>query len=116
MAEWAKAVTEDQKASAGTDAAPARPYWRYRYGKLLLDMGNAASALGYLTAAVLAAEKIDPRPTWLAPIEFLAAEAMRKAGKKADAVEHYRRFLDLAPNDSPDRADAQKALATLGGR
>jgi hypothetical protein len=59
---------------------------------------------------------VTSRPTWLAPLEFFAAEAMRKAGKKADAVEHYRRFIDIAPNSSPDRADAQKALEALGGR
>jgi len=62
---------------------------------------------------VKTAEKMDPRPAWLIPLEFLSAEALRKAGRRPDAVEHYRRFLESAPVNSPDRADAQKALAQL---
>jgi hypothetical protein len=40
---------------------------------------------------------------------------LRAAGRKADAIEHYRRFLDGAPVTSPERADAKAALLELGG-
>ena len=56
------------------------------------------------------------KPGWLAPLEFLTAEALRKTGKKAEAIDHYKRFLDIAPINSPDRLDAQQALATLAPR
>jgi hypothetical protein len=90
------------------------PFWRFQYGKLLLERGGAGAALAQLLPAVTTAEKLQPRPAWVAPLEFQAAEAMRKGGKKADAIEHYKRFLEIAPVNSPERADAQTALTQLG--
>ena len=114
LGEWAKAIAGDAEAP---DADPVRhPYWRYRYGKLLMDKGGPAVALVQLLPAVTTAEKITPKPGWLAPLEFITAEALRKTGKKADAVEHYKRFLEIAPVNSPDRLDAQQALASLSPR
>jgi hypothetical protein len=81
-----------------------------------MDHGNPGAALAQLLPAVTAAEKMDQRPGWLGPVEFLTAEALRKTGgHKADAIEHYRRFLEVAPVNSPDRLDAQTALAQLTG-
>jgi tetratricopeptide (TPR) repeat protein len=114
LVEWPRAIAGDPP--AGNGALP-HPYWHYRYGKLLLEKGSRAAALAQLVPAVASAEKLETRPAWLAPLEFLAAEALRGAGRKADAIEHYRRFLDVAPVSSPDRYDAQKALSLLtGGR
>jgi predicted Zn finger-like uncharacterized protein len=111
-AEWAKAIAGDGPAAA--DGTVAHPYWRFKYGKLLLDRSGAGAALGQLVPAVTTAEKLEPRPAWVAPLEFQAAEALRKGGKKADAIEHYKRFLEIAPVNSPERADAQTALGQLG--
>jgi predicted Zn finger-like uncharacterized protein len=114
-AEWSKAIAGDGNATQSDGTAP-HPFWRYRFGKLLAEHGNTGAALVPLLAAAAAAEKMDQRPGWLGPLEFLTAEVLRKSGgRKADAVEHYRRFLDVAPVSSPDRADAQAALAQLTG-
>jgi tetratricopeptide (TPR) repeat protein len=116
LAEWAKAIAGDGNATDPSGGVP-HPYWRYRYGKLLAERSGHGAALAQLLPAVTAAEKMGTRPGWLAPLEFLTAEALRASGRKADAVEHYRRFLEFAPVNSPDRLDAQKALAQLtGGR
>ena len=113
MAEWTKAIAGDAEAP---DVPTVRhPYWRYRYGKLLMDRGATGAALAQLLPAVTTAEKLAPKPGWLGPLEFLAAEGLRKTGRKADAVEHYRRYLEVAPVNSPDRLDAQQAIAALGG-
>jgi tetratricopeptide (TPR) repeat protein len=114
MAEWAKAIAGDGDPAA-PDAAVRHPYWRYKYGKLLLEHGNAGAALSILLPAAMTIEKSEQRPGWLAPLEFFTAEALRKAGRKPDAIEHYRRFLDVAPVSSPDRAEAQATLAKLTG-
>jgi tetratricopeptide (TPR) repeat protein len=111
MAEWAKAIAGDPP--VGPDEDVPHPYWRFQYGKLLAEHGAGAAALNMLLPAAKTAAKETPRPGWLAPLEFLTAEVLRKAGRKADAVEHYRRFLEIAPINSPDRLDAQKALAQL---
>jgi predicted Zn finger-like uncharacterized protein len=111
-AEWARAIAGDGPAAA--DGTVGHPFWRFQYGKLLLERGGAGAALAQLLPAVTTAEKLQPRPAWVAPLEFQAAEAMRKGGKKADAIEHYKRFLEIAPVNSPERADAQTALTQLG--
>jgi tetratricopeptide (TPR) repeat protein len=111
-AEWTKAIAGDGNVTNADGTVP-HPYWRYAFGKLLMDHGNAGGALPHLLAAALAAEKMDQHPGWYGPAEFLAAEALRKSGRRADAIEHYRRFLEVAPVNSPDRADAQKAMASL---
>ncbi len=103
-AEWAKAIAADDQ----------RPFWQYRYGKLLMDKGPVAAAFPHLSFAVAAAEKETPTPGWLTNLEFLSAEAFRKTGHKADAIDHYNRFLDAAPPTDPDRRDALSALAGLG--
>lgn len=112
MAEWAKAIAGDGNATT-SDGTVQHPYWHYKYGKLLLEHGQAGPALAHLLPAAQAGEKMMPHPGWLAPVEFLAAETLRKNGRRNDAAEHYQRFLEIAPVNSPDRADAQKALATL---
>jgi tetratricopeptide (TPR) repeat protein len=112
-AEWVKAIAGDSNA-ANPDGTVPHPYWHYRYGKLLMDHGNTAGAVAQLLPAVIGGEKAEQRFGWLAPAEFLTAEALRKSGRKADAIEHYRRFLEIAPVNSPDRVDAQAALTALG--
>lgn len=112
LGEWARVAAGEPPPTA--DGSVAHPYWRYRYGKLLLDRGQSGAALAQLLPAVQTAERDQgARPGWLAPLEFLTAEALRKNGRSKDAVEHYRRFLEIAPVNSPDRADAQRALAQL---
>ena len=71
-------------------------------------------ALKHLVFAAEEGAKLDPKPGWLAESEFLSAELLKKSGKKPEAIEHYRRFLELAPANSPDRKDANAALAELG--
>jgi Tfp pilus assembly protein PilF len=114
-AEWVKAIAGEGNAT-NADGTVLHPYWHYRYGKLLFEHGNTGAALAQLLLAATASEKMDQHPGWLAPVEFLTAEALRKSGRKADALEHYRRFLETAPVNSPDRADALAAVAQLGGR
>jgi tetratricopeptide (TPR) repeat protein len=104
MAEWQKAIGAD-----GT-----KPAWRYRFGKILFDRGNTGEASKHLLFAADEGEKADPKPGWLASAEFLAGEVLRKSGKKAEAVERYRRFLEIAPTNSPDRKEALAALSDLG--
>ena len=112
LAEWGRAVAGEGPPAA--DGTVAHPYWRYKYGKLLLDHGGAGAALAQLLPAAVFAEKDTAvRPGWLAPLEFLTAEALRKSGRSRDAAEHYRRFLEIAPVNSPDRADAQHYLQQI---
>ncbi|MGH7270390.1 MAG: hypothetical protein ACREJ3_08155, partial [Polyangiaceae bacterium] len=91
------------------------PYWHWMYAKLLGDHGGPIAALPQLLLALPTAEKMSPRPGWLAEIEFATAEALRKVGRKPEAIAHYQRFIELATINSPDLLDARNALAQLTG-
>jgi len=107
----ASALTNWAKAVAGNDR---NPYWRFRYGKLLLEHGNAGEAAPHLSFAVEEALKKDVRPPWIAPAEFAAAQALQRTGKRPDAITMYRRYLEIASTNDPDRRDALNALTSLG--
>ncbi|MEO8875977.1 MAG: hypothetical protein ABI461_10340, partial [Polyangiaceae bacterium] len=104
LAEWQKAIT-------GNDRMPE---WQLHYGKLLLDRGTYSEAAKHLSFAADEGEKLDPRPGWLPDAEFAAGEALRKSGAKDLAIAKYKRFLEIAPTNSPDRKDAQNALVGMG--
>ena len=105
------AVAEWQKAIAANDRVP---YWRYRYGKLLFQHGNSAEAAKHLTYAATEAAKLEGRTPWLGDAEFYAAEALRRSGRRDEAIAFYEKFLAIAPTSSPDRRDAITALSQLG--
>jgi tetratricopeptide (TPR) repeat protein len=104
IAEWQKALKQDDK--------PA--FWRYRYGRVLFNRSNYSEAVGNLVYAALQAEKESLRPGWIADAEYKAADSLRRTGKRADAIERYKRFVEYAPTTSPDRKDAFAALRELG--
>lgn len=104
MAEWQKAIAHDDK----------QPSWRWQYGKLLREKGNAAEAAKHLTFAVAEGKKAQPRPGWVPKAAFEAGEALRKIGQKKEAAEHYQLFVELAPPSDPDMRDAKRYLKELG--
>lgn len=103
LAEWAKAIAMDDKQAT----------WRWRYGRLLADKGHAAEAAKHLAFAVEKGKSMQPRPGWLGPAAFEAGEALKKTGKKADACDSYRLFVELSAPTNPDRRDALKAIDAL---
>ncbi len=105
------ALVNWQKAIAGN---AHKPYWHYRYGKLLLERGSAGEAAPHLSSAVDDALKLEIKPPWLAPAEFSAGEALNRIGKRVDSIAMYRRFLEIASTNDPDRRDAIRALANMG--
>jgi tetratricopeptide (TPR) repeat protein len=104
LAEWQKAITANDKVAV----------WRYRYGRLLFDRHQSNEAAKHLAFAADIAVKEDPKPGWYPNCEFLAAESLRASGNRNDAKDRYRKFLGIAPMNSPDRRDAIRALRDLG--
>ncbi|MEO6418303.1 MAG: tetratricopeptide repeat protein, partial [Polyangiaceae bacterium] len=106
--EWSKAVAKDDH----------QPSWRYHLGKILLERGNAGEAAKHLTYAATEADKAidhgDVKLRWHWEVQFSAAQALQRMGKSKEAIERYRRFMDISPTTSPDRQDAMIALANLG--
>ena len=91
-----------------------KPFWHYRYGRLLTEHGNAAEAGPHFEAASKRLESVTPKPAWFVPLEFHLGETLARAGRKQEALAHYRKYLELAPASDPDRKAAQKYVDDAG--
>jgi tetratricopeptide (TPR) repeat protein len=88
--------------------------WWYRLGRLQLDAGHAAEAARALGRATRLGDATTPQPYWLADALRLRGDALRLTGDRESAIEHYRRYLQIAPPTSIDRAEVRRALTDLG--
>lgn len=109
--ETGMAASEWEKAIAG-DAT--RPYWRYHYGRILLDRGQIGEAAKHLSFALDAAKQMQPKPGWLPRLAFDTGEALRKSGQKKEAIDAYELYMGMAAPTAPDRKDAIAGLKALG--
>lgn len=111
LSRWGEAEIAWHRAIAGNGAIAE---WHYRLGKILASHSNVAASGPELALAVKLAEAPGrPAPGWLYDAHLLLAEAVRGRDKPR-AIESYRRFLELAPRDSPYVIEAERALASLG--
>lgn len=94
-------------------ASPAAPQDGPGDARAAWERANAAYRAGDFEAAAdvyreLAARHRDPR------LEADLAAALWRAGRRGEAVLHYRRALSLAPRDGAVRADLRSLRADLG--
>jgi predicted Zn finger-like uncharacterized protein len=101
LAYWEKAIAGD-----GNNAT-----WLFRYGKVLIGRNQAAKGTPLLLRALKLVEAQNPPPNWLWQAHYLAALGL---GNNPDAVQHWTRYLELSPHDSPYRGEAKRALAKAG--
>ncbi|MDB4985102.1 MAG: O-GlcNAc transferase [Myxococcaceae bacterium] len=95
---------------------PDNAEWWYRLGQLELDKGRREEARAALGEAVLRADKLRERPSWLAEAHRAYGDVLREAHRNAEAAEHYRLFLELAPLGHPDRAEIEQLLYQMKSR
>ena len=111
LSRWPEAEAAWRRAIAG-NAGIAE--WHYRLGKIIASHGSVPASGPELEQAVKLGDVADrPAPGWLYDAHLLLAEAVRTSNKPR-AIESYRRFLELAPKDSPYVSEAEKALVSLG--
>ena len=111
LSRWPEAEAAWRNAVAGNSGIAE---WHYRLGKILASHGSVAASGPELEQAVKLADVPDhAAPGWLYDAHLLLAEAVRNSNKQR-AIESYRRFLELAPRDSPYASEAEKALISLG--
>jgi predicted Zn finger-like uncharacterized protein len=90
--------------------APDNAEWWYRLGQLHLDKGHRDDARVALAEAVMRGDKLRDRPSWLADAHRTYGDVLRESKRGAEASDHYRLFLELAPLGHPDRAEIQNLL------
>ncbi len=88
--------------------------WWYRLGRLELDLNHRAETIQALSRATVLGDADRTRPGWLPDAHRSLAEAMAASGERAGAVEHYRRYLEIAPANAHDRQEVQGRLLDLG--
>ncbi|HJL00348.1 MAG TPA: tetratricopeptide repeat protein, partial [Polyangiaceae bacterium LLY-WYZ-15_(1-7)] len=110
LGERGDAVRAYEQAVAG-DATKGE--WWYRLGRLRLDAGRRAEALGALVRATELGDALEDAPRWLANAHRWRAEAHRLGGQRGDAIRHYERYLELAPASDLDRTEVQDRLSRL---
>ncbi|HJL18046.1 MAG TPA: tetratricopeptide repeat protein [Sandaracinaceae bacterium LLY-WYZ-13_1] len=88
--------------------------WWYRLGRLRMDRGDRDAAQQALARATLLGDAETPVSGWLADAHRLQGDALRLGGQRADAVQHYRRYLELAPASAIDRPDVRELLMDMG--
>lgn len=91
-----------------------RAEWYFRLGKLLLDNGRAQEAKDILIRATVLATELENKPNWLAKAHRYAGEIAERLRSKDEAIVHYKRYLELAPESDIDRRDVTDALRRLG--
>ncbi len=115
LQKWPEAEQAWRLAIAGDDG---QAEWHYRLGKILGAHGNRGAVAPELEKAVdLASRPDQPSYPWLYDAHFLLADALpHTPANKPKVIEHYQRFLDLAPAGNAYRVEAEKALLGLGIR
>jgi tetratricopeptide (TPR) repeat protein len=62
-----------------------------------------------------AAAKAPEQTPWRADLYFQLAQAESLTGAKAAALTDFKKFLDIAPPDTPSRHEAKQQVARIGG-
>jgi len=107
------------------NAAKAEEAWRaalransdapephYRLGRMELDHAKPKPAVEHFRKAAATTPEQAP---WRADLYFQLAQAELLTGAKAAALTDFKKFLDIAPPDTPSRHEAKQQVARLGG-
>jgi tetratricopeptide (TPR) repeat protein len=95
-------------------AVGTRGEWWYRLGRLQLDGSRTADSVRSLSRSTILGEAEAHRPPWLPDAHRVLGDAMKLTGERAGAIEHYRRYLEIAPASAIDRDAVQESLLDLG--
>ncbi|MFO0684501.1 MAG: tetratricopeptide repeat protein [Sandaracinus sp.] len=87
--------------------------WWYELGRLQLDASHTADAAHSLARAVAIGDVATPRPAWLADANRILGDAQRLTGSRAEAIQHYQRYLEIDPGGI-DAADVRRLLLDMG--
>ena len=89
--------------------------WDFEYGSLLAEKGRVGDAASMLGAACTVGDAMQTKPGRLFQAHLRYADLLKKSGKKADAITHYKAYLKLAPATDPDRKTSEASIRALGG-
>jgi predicted Zn finger-like uncharacterized protein len=83
----------------------------YKLGRTDHDEGRSAQAIAHLRRALEAGMEKAP---WTADAHLLLGYAYKQTRQRNEAVEQFKRYLELSPSDAPDRDEVKRELRFLG--
>lgn len=92
--------------------------WWYQLGRLRLDSGRGREAnAAFERAAALEADLPPPgpggyHPEWAYESHRYLGDAARQ-GRREEALTHYRRYLELAPDTALDRSEVERRVESM---
>ncbi len=110
LRELRKAIKTYQEA---VRAVPTEGFWWYRLASLHVDKGHREEARAAFAEAVLHGDKLSDKPTWVADAHYAYAESLRDGKRTADALDHYRTFLQIAPASHTARDEVTRTVRSL---
>ena len=94
------------KITRACEINPLNPNWFDSRAEFLIKLGNCEAALSDCDQML----GLDPQ---IARAYFLKGVAQEKAGRKAAAIDNYRRFLEMAGPEDPDAEKAEAGRKAL---
>jgi len=91
----------------------SKGHWWHRLGQLQLDAGRRPQAIPSLERATLIGDALDDPPNWLSDAHRLLGDSLRTTNRD-QAIAHYRRYLEVAPDNALDRNQVRDALMQMG--
>lgn len=101
-------ATAVSEMSLAAELAPTEAHVQYRYGEMLVEVGQHADAIAPLLKAVA----LEP---YYASPQYQLGLAYEQTGDGANAREAYAKFLALTTRRDPRRQEATRRLAAVGG-
>ena len=95
------------------DLRPTRGEWYFRLGRFQMESGDRRAAAASLSRSVELADALDTTPAWGADAHRVLADAHRLGGARGAALEHYRKYLELAPPTALDRREVEERVRDL---
>jgi len=83
----------------------------YKLGRAHHDEGSASKAIVNLRRALEVG--MDKAP-WAADAHLLLGYAYKQSRQRTQAVDQFKRYLELSPTDAPDREEVKRELRFLG--
>src|SRR5690606_6707802 len=88
--------------------------WWYELGQLRMDAGRTRDAVQALARATVLGEGEAAKARWLIDAHRVQGDAHRTLGERQAAIDHYKRYLELAPPTSIDLREVREHLMDLG--
>ncbi len=78
-----------------------------------LRIGGNNTAIKHLTTAVKLTENVDDPPQWLPEALYRLGLAQLTAGRRADAIASFKKYLKIAPANAIDRTEVTAQIERL---